>query len=132
MAATTRCGAPVAATPASVTTRTRWAPYRLTSNPISSAAPGPNLRFGPPKVKTVSAVTVAPFVGDFRQRREHRPDLVGDRDRPAGHRIDVDVHEPPHRGRPVPVRGEQRQAVHDAGIAKPLQADSGRHDIREA
>ena len=44
----TRCGPPVAATPGSVTTSTRWTPYWLRSKPISLLAPGPNFRAGAP------------------------------------------------------------------------------------
>ena len=44
----TRCGQPVAATPASVTTSTREAPYWLRSKPISPAEPGPNFSRGAP------------------------------------------------------------------------------------
>ena len=51
---TTRCGAPVAPTPGSVSTRTLRGPIEEMSNPISSTAPRPNFSCGAPYVKTVS------------------------------------------------------------------------------
>ncbi len=43
-----RAGWPVAATPGSVISSTRWASYWLRSKPISAELPGPNLRPGAP------------------------------------------------------------------------------------
>src|SRR5437763_262701 len=127
MVCTTCCGPPAAATPGSVMTRTRRAPNRLMSNPTSSAAPGPNLRLGAPKVNTVSAGTG----GSFPQRFQHRADPVGDGDRAARNGVDVHVYEPAHRGRFLGARGEQREAVHHAGVAEPFQPDAGGDDVRE-
>src|SRR5215210_7101110 len=49
-----RSGWPVAATPGSVTSRARRTPIRLSSQPASAAAPGPNLIGVASSVKTVS------------------------------------------------------------------------------
>src|SRR5215218_3919323 len=54
IAARTRSGWPVAATPGSVTSSARRTPSRLSSQPASAAAPGPNLIGVASSVKTVS------------------------------------------------------------------------------
>src|SRR4051812_17613886 len=54
MAARTRSGCPVAATPGSVTSSARWTPRRESSHPASAAAPGPNLIGVASRVNTVS------------------------------------------------------------------------------
>src|SRR3954447_14561940 len=54
IAARTRSGCPVAATPGSVTSGARVTPSRLSSQPASADAPGPNLIGVASRVKTVS------------------------------------------------------------------------------
>src|SRR5919107_1396780 len=54
IASLTRSGWPVAATPGSVTSRARSTPSRLSSQPASAAAPGPNLIGVASSVNTVS------------------------------------------------------------------------------
>src|SRR4051812_26040611 len=54
IAARTRSGWPAAATPGSVTSSARETPSRLSSQPASAAAPGPNLIGIASRVKTVS------------------------------------------------------------------------------
>src|SRR5215217_5172372 len=58
MLARIRSGWPVAATPGSVTSRARRTPNRLSSQPASAAAPGPNLIGVASSVKTVSLLMV--------------------------------------------------------------------------
>src|SRR4051794_11389360 len=57
IACLTRSGWPVAATPGSVTRSTRVTPRRLSSQPASATAPGPNLIGVASSVKTVSWLT---------------------------------------------------------------------------
>src|SRR5215213_5874914 len=54
IAARTRSGCPAAATPGSVTSSARRTSSRLSSQPASAAAPGPNLTGVASRVKTVS------------------------------------------------------------------------------
>src|SRR3954463_6945891 len=54
MAAFTRSGCPVAATPGSVTSSARVTPRRSSSQPASATAPGPNLIGVASSVNTVS------------------------------------------------------------------------------
>src|SRR6476469_3089714 len=56
IACRTRSGCPVAATPGSVTSSARFTPSRLSSQPASAAAPGPNLIGVASSVNTVSCL----------------------------------------------------------------------------
>ena len=56
-----RSGSPVAITPGSVTTSTRFKPSATRSSPISSVTPGPNLYGVERMVKTLSFIELRSF-----------------------------------------------------------------------
>src|SRR6187200_151073 len=78
IASRTRSGWPVAATPGSVTSSARRTPSRLSSQPASAAAPGPNLIGVASSVKTVSLLIAGSMPHVTAELLRSLGDIVGD------------------------------------------------------
>ena len=119
-----RSGWPSAATPGSVTSIARLTPRRLSSQPASAAAPGPNLIGVASRVKTVSwsdaAMRLSPRAGSGACRR---PRLAGGR-KVAGsmpHATGRCGALPTRSARPR-ARRPRRRAPYETRLDRPLRA----------